>query len=266
MSRDTTDPTVRAMMRDHARAMLPGGNVDGRYSDAEVDAMLDEPLEPDLVEWMEPEDSESTLEGWLRHPLLIAAWASHWPGVANRIVEWKREQVATALKRGQWHKAVWLHERAHRCNALVHVEHLAGKRMTNLEYWTLVEAVWIDSENIGQNRDQWDALWTSKRTRREMVMTPEEREALAAMPDPIPVYRGCIAERNPDGLSWTLDFDRARWFAQRFEWHGTPTVLAGDVAKADVLAYFTGRNEQEIVSQSVRITARRAVPKKEASP
>jgi hypothetical protein len=51
------------------------------------------------------------------------------------------------------------------------------------------------------------------------------------------------------GLSWTLDREKAQWFANR--WlslkRRRPIVLQTVARKADVMAYFAGRNEQEIV-------------------
>ena len=51
------------------------------------------------------------------------------------------------------------------------------------------------------------------------------------------------------GLSWTQDREQAIWFAKRFHAvHGERgKVIEGICKKADVLAYFAGRDEQEIV-------------------
>ncbi len=48
------------------------------------------------------------------------------------------------------------------------------------------------------------------------------------------------------GLSWTLDPERARWFANR--WRPAPAlVVRANFPKAAVLAYFGDPDERELV-------------------
>ena len=48
-------------------------------------------------------------------------------------------------------------------------------------------------------------------------MEQEERKALAALPDRLTIYRGVhIKKGTLRGLSWTLDRERAEWFANRW--------------------------------------------------
>jgi len=49
-----------------------------------------------------------------------------------------------------------------------------------------------------------------------------------------------------DGFSWTLDEEKARWFAARSSME-TPLLARGTVSRRDVFAYLSGRGEQEIV-------------------
>jgi hypothetical protein len=49
-------------------------------------------------------------------------------------------------------------------------------------------------------------------------------------------------------MAWTLNRDRAVWFAKRYASSRTPPrVASAMVARHKILAHFTGRNEQEIV-------------------
>ena len=77
---------------------------------------------------------------------------------------------------------------------------------------------------------------------------PLLREALKAMGPVLSVWQGHTTDRD-DGWSWTLDLEKAEWFARRFaSMEGSEPVLThGMVAKADVVAYFTRRNEEEIL-------------------
>jgi len=80
-------------------------------------------------------------------------------------------------------------------------------------------------------------------------MSAAERRTLAELPVEFPIYRGFIGKRG-EGLSWSLSRRKAVWFARRFSvlTHlGQPRLMTGTIKKKDVLAYFNGRKEKEIV-------------------
>lgn len=118
-----------------------------------------------------------------------------------------------------------------------------------------------------QYENLWRKLWGSNRPGREAAMSDEERATLAALPDPVKVYRGVAHAERVDGLSWTLDRERALMFAHRAaspEYAAfragvphsddcQPLLATGEVARDDVLAYLDERQEQEIVSLAVRV-------------
>ena len=67
------------------------------------------------------------------------------------------------------------------------------------------------------------------------------------VPKVIAVYRGTNVE-NHKGLSWTRDKEVAEWFAKRFLNEGQfGYVFSGQLAREDVIANFTSRNEAEII-------------------
>jgi hypothetical protein len=51
-------------------------------------------------------------------------------------------------------------------------------------------------------------------------------------------------------MSWSTDKTKAEWFAYRFSSMDgrTPFLVEGQVQKTDILAYFTGRGESEVVA------------------
>lgn len=206
----------------------------------------DEPLDPELAQWI---DDSSTLGPMIKHPLVYDITGVQFPAPANARLKAKKAALEQAMAEKRWESAVFLHERPHRAHALwkIAVEH--GAEISNEDYWGLVGAVWVDSENIWQNEEEWEYLFASERPGREHMMDEEEQAALAALPDTLTVYRGCTAELNEDGLSWTLDRNRAVWFAKRFAGvhEGEPVVHVGEVSKSQVIAHFLGRNESEIV-------------------
>ena len=79
---------------------------------------------------------------------------------------------------------------------------------------------------------------------KKALMKPDEYETYSSLPSVFEVYRGVSKGRNPKGMSWTYDFDKAEWFANRF---GEGYVIKGVVNKDDVLAYFSRRSESEIL-------------------
>jgi len=127
--------------------------------------------------------------------------------------------------------------------------------MHGAEYWQAVAWTWANSENIHQNRRRWRwAIWLADEPERTAVMEEEEHAALVALPDQIVVWRGTRHVKSARGMSWTVDRGKATWFARRFEIRRTkPLLVRGRVTKADVLAYFSGRNESEIVSTRVKV-------------
>ena len=87
-----------------------------------------------------------------------------------------------------------------------------------------------------------------KKAPKELLMNLDEYETYISLPDSFTVYRGVGSGRNPDGMSWTDNIDSAKWFASRFGDDGY--VIRGTVNKSDVIAYFSRRNECEVVIPS----------------
>jgi hypothetical protein len=76
-------------------------------------------------------------------------------------------------------------------------------------------------------------------------MSAEDRKDFKKLPDTFKVYRGYIPGQNKGGYSYTLNKEKAKWFANRFDRNGK--VVERTVNKDDVFAYLNGRNEQEII-------------------
>lgn len=75
----------------------------------------------------------------------------------------------------------------------------------------------------------------------------------------VTIYRGNLGEDEPDGIAWTLSKKTAQFFGDHHmsprakmilgTWRedGVPTVWSAKVDTKDILAYFHGRGEQEVV-------------------
>lgn len=201
-------------------------------------------LHPDLVPWVE---QNGPLGPMLRHPLVYEIALFH-NGMANAQYAAKRERLAQAEASADWHSYIFLHERPHRFDALLQVQEMAGTVPADL-----VRSVWMDSENVWQNYEDWLQVLEDAGN----IMDEDDQAAFDKLPTTITVYRGAQADLNEDGLSWTLDRDRAAWFARRFS-PTSPILLQAQVRKTDVIAVLLGRGEDEILAffENVQVTKR----------
>jgi hypothetical protein len=92
------------------------------------------------------------------------------------------------------------------------------------------------------------------------MMDSDEQEEFHNLPNEMKVYRGVCLSHSDDefeflGNSWSLDYEKAKWFAERrgFSKDSYPLVYAMTVNKNDVLAYFTRRQEAEILVDYTKI-------------
>lgn len=85
---------------------------------------------------------------------------------------------------------------------------------------------------------------------KKSLMYDDEYETYTALPENFIVYRGVTSGRNPNGMSWTREYDKAEWFSNRF---GEGYVLEGTVNKKDTLAFFNRRGEEEIVIEAKNV-------------
>ena len=102
----------------------------------------------------------------------------------------------------------------------------------------LLPEVWRDVEFPSSNLDHPLYLFE------EAGFLTDDQEEWEKLPDPLSIYRGGA----PDGISWTTELERAEWFSRRFVFPpDEPEVWEIEIEKYEVLAFFTGRGESEIV-------------------
>lgn len=199
-------------------------------------------LDPELAEYL-AEDEHGNVH--LRHPLVYSMFHhSMLNRAVNRSLESKRACLAEYYAEHNWRGIILAHERPYRLDALLEV----ASNVTDAEWWELVAYVWMDSENIRQNPDEWDAILRSDRPERHAMMDEADHAAFDMLPAVIAVYQGCTDERD-DGWSWSTDPHKAKWFADRFAMmeSAEPRLRSALVDKSDVTAYLTDRGESEIL-------------------
>lgn len=191
----------------------------------------------------------------LRHPLVSCMiYTPEQNAIFNRALREKRKFCDEALAKGtakMLRRYVWMHERPYRFNAFLRVTH----QLSDGEYWTMLGAIWTDSENIWQNRAGWSVFLKGGQRNlklRPLMMERAERTAFSALRDTLTIYRGGSTKSRTSartGMSWTLDRTKARWFATRLLPEGhRGLVYQRTVSKQDVVAYFLMRGEEEIVT------------------
>lgn len=110
--------------------------------------------------------------------------------------------------------------------------------------------IWIGTElpNLDPNMSKAKLVSLFKKANPNELMNEDELRIFNQLADTVTIYRG-VTSYNADNikaLSWTLDYDKAEWFANRFgEEDGT--VYEAEIEKAHILAYFNRRNESEVI-------------------
>ncbi|MFN8131169.1 MAG: hypothetical protein U0R70_06430 [Solirubrobacteraceae bacterium] len=126
------------------------------------------------------------------------------------------------------------------------------------DYWTLAAALWLEMwGHHHENRSDWRRVLSSPRAGREHLMTPAERRRLAALPDPLTVWRGFSG--RPDGwagFSWAARREHAAFYAvlaaspegqSRGATPGRALIAEATVARRDVLAFFDALPGPEVL-------------------
>lgn len=114
------------------------------------------------------------------------------------------------------------------------------------DFSSLLAKAWVISENPNQdiNVSISKIIKMFKKADKKYLMDEQEFEIYNNLPETFIAYRGVSKRRNPKGLSWTINLEKAKWFSNRF---GKGYVQQATINKNDVLAYFNSRGEDEIV-------------------
>ena len=112
------------------------------------------------------------------------------------------------------------------------------------EYWTIAE-----NPNMDINVPiSMSAKWF-KEADKKLLLTKDEYDIYNSLPEIFTIYRGVGVNRSEKGLSWTRNYDKANWFAHRFDnENNIGYILKAEIKKNEVLAFFNRRNEEEVVA------------------
>lgn len=77
-----------------------------------------------------------------------------------------------------------------------------------------------------------------KGANKQYLMTDEERKIFKNLPNRVTIYRGSQDISKGTNISWTLDYERAKWFAAE-------VLVKTEVDKSIIAAYFN--REKEVI-------------------
>jgi hypothetical protein len=144
--------------------------------------------------------------------------SSEWVAETESYMRRLRDQTK---RDGDWSKYVFLHACEHRWRALAAIlPHLSPTELP-----ALFREVWMKSEDIWRERRSVKKVISliPERSRRQLF-SKKDRTRFDALPDLFPIFRG--AKRwNLAGMSWTLDIDRAVYFATHHNQEGMACSL-----------------------------------------
>lgn len=109
--------------------------------------------------------------------------------------------------------------------------------------WQSIEVISLDVSITGK-----ELVRLFKRADKETLMGEKERSFYHSLPEQVTVYRGVTSynKSKKEALSWTVDKNMAKWFANRFD-TGTGEVWTLTVPKERILCAFSGREKELIV-------------------
>lgn len=214
-------------------------------------------LDPELAVCIQHEPAPN-----IRHPLVnFICYSPEYDDQLNEQLRAKKEAMERAVAQRDWERCIWLHERPWRIDALRKL----ASGLSDEEYFRLLGRVWTDNESLWQYRRLLRGLLSPhgrSLEARRCMMENEELEVVDSLPDQVVIYRGC-GRGNRLGWSWTLDRKQAEWFALRFTMldggRFGSLVLVGECQRSSVVAYFSGRNESEVVIDPRDVTIRETI-------
>ena len=112
----------------------------------------------------------------------------------------------------------------------------------NAVYSKMVATAWKAGGNSKMQK-YWEPFFNSPRMIAKHAMTSGERRALKKLPQTILVYRALHGNEQDTAMSWTTN----RVFAEKYANSLNRNIETKCISKNDIFAYFTRRNESEVI-------------------
>ncbi|MDE5539354.1 MAG: hypothetical protein K2J20_02585, partial [Bacilli bacterium] len=103
------------------------------------------------------------------------------------------------------------------------------------------------SRNISKN--EW--LQYFEKADKNLLMSKKELKIYNNLPNEVEIYRGVDIHDNVYALSWTLDYEKAKYFSTTFNNKGK--VYKITIKKKYIFAYFNAGDESEVIVDYTKI-------------
>lgn len=166
-------------------------------------------LHPGLIPYLAESDALGEV---LKAPLVfMVPYLPAMAHLANEMYRAKTEGIRRAEAQGNWRRIVWLYEKPYRLQVLAFCE-----RLSDQEYWEALGCIWIETENLHADQEQWlQALTVERAGRARWLMDEADHARLAKLGEEVAIYRGFARPGSYCAPSWSLSRPKAEWFANR---------------------------------------------------
>ena len=129
----------------------------------------------------------------------------------------------------------------------------ARRHMQWQVFYKALGMIWSISDDIAKHKKVlcW-VFANATRYQLDLMMGSKEKAALRALPEIIPIYRGCYPN-NRSGLAWSTDKEIAAGFTlqNRYQQSGQTRLLLEARIKREHAVLMLDRDEQEIIATKI---------------
>lgn len=202
---------------------------------------------------------------WVKH-MFVNTFYSSSPklktsenGMLNQSLRDTVREFQACYEEGDYEGMVMWIERPWRLKWVYENRELIKKNAGLEAFYAIVSETYSDTENACQLKDEALELFYYG-NQPLLMMDSDEKAGFGQLPNELKIYRGVCLNKMDNkhdflGCSWTMDYEKAKWFAERrgFKNNQYPLVYSLTVNKEDVLSYFTRRDEDEILIDHTKI-------------
>lgn len=167
-------------------------------------------------------------------------------------IKFKQDLLEKAIDRQDWDDVFMIISKPYRLSWLEENYDLITDEKA---YYEFLKDAYIQSEfpmsGFSEYEDLLKLFWHYDKP--HLMMDSDELSFYNDLDDTITIWRGIRVEDEIDedniGFSFTLDKERAEWFAKRFsqDGKGTPMLIEATVNKDKILSVFLNRGEEEVL-------------------
>ena len=167
-------------------------------------------------------------------------------------INFKKQELDKAIEQQNWDKVFMLVEKPFRLNWL---EENIDLIKDDKQYYNFLKDAYMMTEfpmnGFSNYRDLLHLLYAKDNPK--LMMDKEELKLLNSLPNEVKIWRGVkvddVLDDDNIGLSFTLNKDKAIWFAERFAQAGVSQAILIEavVKRDDILSIFLNRDEEEVI-------------------